>query len=156
MSILGTTHDALRALWAADTGTGGLANTAETNNAQVRLWARKRDPNLDIQNGTGNWPYALTTVDATPIDSSNNRKFKVQFQIEVHLSRQDDWQTKVDAIATRMAATTATATSVFNDQTFASANGWYFAPVAQWDQREGPANGIEVVEVFVGTCLAST
>lgn len=156
MSIFGTVHDGLQAMWAADTGTGGLANTAETNNAQVRLWARKRDPNLDLRNGTGNWPYALTRVSAEPMDSSNNRKFKVRFDIEVHASRQDDWKTKIDAIATRMAATTATATSVFNYQTIAAANGWYFTPVCQWDQTEGPANGEEVVEVFSGYCFAST
>ena len=141
MSVTDTLQARLAAIYTADTGATGLNNSSST--AYVRAWFYSRDPNSDQRNSQRNWPYVVVNIAAQPMHSSACQKYRMGVQMMVYFDR----QSMVNDSSATMFAVVERLRTVFHGVTPATQNDWYFSPLQIRDEREGPANGIELVQI---------
>lgn len=82
-------QDTLKAVWTADTGSGGLKPTdLTTSNAYVRVWTSEGDADFDRQQHTTNWPKVVVGVDLPNFDHFGKAGYIANVKFAVHFDRE--------------------------------------------------------------------
>lgn len=126
----------LNTLYAADTGSGGLAEVSDSSNARVRHFVRMGDSDFDGPVHT----WAKVLVDIAPMrEERSYSKRHSQVMIRMHVSVQRD-----PLGFTKMSAVNAQLVSVFDRAQPAAQSPFTFSILSYLGQTQAPATGNEL------------
>lgn len=146
MSLHKAIHDALAAVYAADSGGSGLNNLSSA--AVVRFWARVGDRNVE-RDRTPNRPFALTDVAGdNPKDTSGVQRSLCLCRIHV-ITKRDEEPDAADAICARLR-------TLLRGVAMSDNNGWKFAPISRVRRLKGPTSGDSLHDIVEFQLFGST
>lgn len=129
----------LNTLYAADTGSGGLAEVSDSSNAVVRHFVRMGDPDFD--GPQHNWPIVL--VDITPMReerSYSKRHAQAMVRMYVSVQRNPLGFTILSAVNSRLV-------TVFDRATLADQSPFTFSILSYLGQSQASSTPIELRHV---------
>lgn len=139
--LAGSIFIALKAIFDADTGAGGL-NEATDTGVKVRHFIRRGDPNFEVDR-TYNWPMLVVEVANTEDRAFGGRHANVNIRMHLFTNRDANTSdfTIQDAVGSRMYA-------LFDGAAVGTQGGFTFAPLNQLRDFQAPSSGTELHRVF--------
>lgn len=145
MSLESDIFAGINTIKAADTGSGGLANTS--GNAYVRAWYREDDP---VDRDSDNWPMIrVDTSGSDEQDKFDNGLATCVIRMSITVKRDyDQTFTLLDAVVDRVR-------KVFHTATIAQTTDWAFSPLYCQRVFKGPTTSNETRRIVEFTLAAT-
>lgn len=127
-------YSQLKTLFDADTGTGGLSNSASTG--YVRHFVRAGDPSIG-EDRTGSWPKIIVEISSADDSTFNHTHFNGVVRMHV-FTRRDEGFATMDAVNERIA-------TVYDEVALgATTSPWNFSVFLKLRSFKGPDTSSEM------------
>lgn len=137
MSIEGDLFDALKAVYDADTGSGGLKNSSAT--AFVRQFTREDDP--DARDANQQTPRVLVSIPSIPEEDTFTRGRAIVFGRFIVVTERDRGFTEMDPVLDRLR-------SQYHRASLTASSSWSWSPFNIRRTAVAPASGSEMRRVI--------